>query len=96
MKSVYTLLKLAGANLKVRVTSLMKRVLEACSWRSTVCEGGYVANDGERLLQALALLLMTMGMTVISLGQGPLLVSLFHMMRIAIMSVEAKARLLEV
>ena len=50
VKLVYILLKLAGASLEVGVTSLMKRILEECSWRLTVCGGGYTASDGERLL----------------------------------------------
>ena len=54
--------KLAKASLEVGVTSLMKIILEAYNWRSIVYEGGYAMDDGERLLQALNLLLMTMGM----------------------------------
>ena len=38
VKLVYILLKPAGANLEVGVMSLMKRILEACSWRLTVSE----------------------------------------------------------
>jgi len=96
VKLVYILLKLTGASLEVGVTSLMKRILEAYSWRSTVYGGGYAVNDGERLLQALTLLLMTMGMAVIGLGQGLLPVSLFLMMRIAIISAEIEAHLAKV
>ena len=81
---------LVGANLEAGVISLMKRILEACSYRLTVCGGGYAASDGERLLQALILLLMTIGMTTAGLGQGPLLMSLFRMMRITIISVEVR------
>ena len=50
VKLVYILLKLAGASLEVGVTSLMKRILDECSWRLTVYGGGYTARNGERLL----------------------------------------------
>ena len=96
VKLVYVLLKLAGAGLEVGVTSLMKRILEAYSCRSTVCGGGYATNDGERLLQVLTLLLMIMGMTTIGLGQELLLVILFSMTRIAIISTEIGAHLAKV
>ena len=96
VKLVYVLLKLAGAGLEVGVTSLMKRILEAYSCRSTVCGGGYATNDGERLLQVLTLLLMIMGMTTIGLGQELLLVILFSMTRIAIISIEIGAHLAKV
>ena len=68
VKLVYILLKPVGANLKVGVTSLIKRILEACSWRLTVCGGGYAVSDEERLLQSLTFLLKTMGMAAIGLG----------------------------
>ena len=96
VKLVYILLKLVGASLEVGVTSLMKRILEACNWRLTVCREGYTASDGERLLQALTLLLMMMRMVAIGLGQGLLLVNLFHMMRITVISIEIRARLAKV
>ena len=81
---------LVGANLEAGVISLMKRILEACSYRLTVYGGGYAASDRERLLQALILFLMTIGMTTTGLGQGPFLMSLFRMMRITIISVEVR------
>ena len=90
------LLKLVGVSLEVGVTSLMKRILEAYSCRSTVCGGGYATNDGERLLQVLTLLLMTMGMTTIDLGQGLLPVSLFCMMRTVIVSGGVRVHLVKV
>ena len=96
VKLVYILLKLVGANLEVGVMSLMKRILEACSWRFTICGGGYAVSDEQRILQALTLLLMTMGMTAIGLGQGLFLVSLFRMMRIAIISVGIRVHLAKV
>ena len=74
----------------------MKRILEACNGRLTICREGYTASDGERLLQALTLLLMMMRMVAIGLGQGLLLVSLFHMMRITIISIEIRACLAKV
>ena len=87
---------LVGASLEVGVTSLMKRILEACSWRLAICGGGYATSDKERFLQALTLLLMTMGMTAIGLGQGLLPVSLFRMMRITIISVGIRVHLAKV
>ena len=96
VKLVYILLKLVRASLEVRVTSLMKRILEACNWRLIVCGGGYAASNGERLLQALTLLQMMIGMAAISLGQGLLPVCLFRMMRIAIISVGIKVHLAKV
>jgi len=41
---------LAGANLEVGVTTLMRRIPEACSWSLTIFVGGYAASDGEGLL----------------------------------------------
>ena len=60
---------LVGASLEVGVTSLMKRILEACSWRLTVFAGGYAASDREGLPQILTLLLMMIEMVVTSQGQ---------------------------
>ena len=82
VKLVYILLKLARASLEVGVTSLMKRILEACSWKLTVCGGGYTTSNEERLLQALTLLLMTMGMAAIGSGQGLPPVSHFLIIRV--------------
>ena len=96
VKLVYILLKQAGASLEVGVMSLMKRILEACSWRLIVYGGGYAMSDGERLLQALTLLLITMGMKAIGLGQGLLTVSLFCVMRIAVISVGIRVHLIKV
>ena len=67
----------------------MKRILEECSWRLTDCRGGYIASDEKRLLQALVLF-MKIGMAATGLGQGPLPVSLFRMIKITIISVEVK------
>jgi len=96
VKLVYILLKLVGVSIEAGVTSLMKRILEACSWRLTACGEGYAASNGERLLQALTLLLMTMGMAAISLGQGLLPMSLFRMMRIVIITVGIRVHLAKV
>ena len=60
---------LVRASLEVGVTSLMKRILEACSWRLTVFAGGYAASDREGLPQILTLLLMMIEMVVTSPGQ---------------------------
>ena len=67
--SVHTT-QLVGASFEVGITSLIKRILEACSWRLTVCEGGYAMSDEGGLLQALTLLLTTVGMTAIGPSQG--------------------------
>ena len=93
MKSMYILLKLVGASLEVRATSLMKRILEAYSWRLIVYEGGYAASNGERLLQDLIPLRMMMGMATIGLGQGLPPVNLFRMMRVTIISVGIRVHL---
>ena len=53
-------------------------------------------SGGERLLQAIILLLMTIGVVATDLGQGALLVSLFRMMRITIISIEVRVHLAEV
>ena len=68
---------LAGANLEAGVTSLMRKILEACNWRLTVFVGGYAASNGEGLPQILTPLLMMMEMVATSPGQ-----SLFHTIRI--------------
>ena len=81
---------LVGANLKVVVTSLMKRTLGACNWRLTVCEGGYATNDiGERL-QVLVLLLMMIMIIAIGPGPGLLPVSPFYVIKITIIGGEGK------
>ena len=83
---------LVGANLKVVVTSLMKRTLGACNWRLTVCEGGYATNDiGERL-QVLAPLLMMIMIIAIGPGPGLLPVSPFYVIKITIIGGEGKVR----
>ena len=61
---------LVGANLKVGVTSLMKRTLGACNWRLIVYEEGYAANDGEGLLQILTFFLIMMEMANTGSGRG--------------------------
>ena len=42
---VCTLRILVGASLEAGVTSLMRKILEACSWRLTFFAGGYAASD---------------------------------------------------
>ena len=61
---------LAGASLEAGVTSLMRRILEACSWRLTVFVRGYVASDEKGLPLILTLPLMMMRMITTSLGPG--------------------------
>ena len=87
---------LAGASLKAGVTSLMRRIPKACSWRLSVFAGGYAASDGEGLLQVLTLLLMTMEMVAIGLGPGLLPMSLFCMMRTVITSGGVRVHLAKV
>ena len=87
---------LGEVNLEVEVTFLMKRILEACNWRLTICEGGYAASDVGEPLQVLALLLMTIVMIATDPGLGLLLVSLFRVIRITIISGEGRVRLTKV
>ena len=84
---------LVGVNLEVGVTSLMKRILEACNWKLTACEEGYAVSNEEELLQTLTFLLMMMEMAVIGPSRGLLPVSLSLVMRITTMSANARARL---
>ena len=87
---------LVGANLKMGVTSLMKRILDACNWKLTICKGDYAASDVEELLQVLTLLLMMIEIIATGLGQGLLSANLFHVMRITIIGREGKVRLTKV
>ena len=96
VKLVYILLKLIGASLKVGVTSLMKRILEACNWRLIVCGGGYAMIVGEGLLRVLTLPLMMKGMIAIGPGQGLPSVSLSCVMRITFISAKIGAHLAKV
>ena len=89
---VCTLPRLVGVNLEVGVMFLIRRIPKPCSGRLIVCEGGYAANDGEGLLQALTFLLM-IGMSVIDPGQELLPVSLSRVMRTIITSAEIGAHL---
>ena len=84
---------LAGASLEAGVTSLMRRIPKACSWRLTVFARGYATSDGEGLLQVLTLLLMTMEMVATGPSPRLLLVSLFRMMRTVIISRGVKVHL---
>ena len=49
MRVVCTPRILVGASLEAGVTSLMRRIPKACSWRLTVFVEGYVASNGEGL-----------------------------------------------
>ena len=71
---------LAGASLEAGVTSLIRRILEACSWRLTVFVCGYAASNEEGFPQILTILLMMIEMVATSLSLGLLLVSLFSTM----------------
>ena len=81
---VCTLRILVGASLEAGVTSLMRKILEACSWRSTFFAGGYATSDGEGLHQILTPLLMMIEMVATSLSPGLLPVSLFRTIRTVI------------
>ena len=84
---------LEEVNLKVEVTSLMKRILKACNWKLTVYEGGYATSDVEQPLQVLAPLLMMI--VTIVIGPGPRLLPLipFHVIRITIIGRDGRVRL---
>ena len=83
-------------SLEVEVTSLMKKILEACNWRLTICEGGYTTSDTGEPLQVLALLLMTIVMIATGPGLGLLLVSPFRVIRITIIGGEGRVHLTKV
>ena len=87
---------LVGVNLKVEVTSLMKRILEACNWKLTACGEGCATSDGEGLFQILNLLLMMMEIVAIGPGLGHLPVSLFRTMRTVIISGGVRVHLVKV
>ena len=87
---------LKGASLKARVTSLMRRILEACSWRLTIFVGDYAVSDGEGLPQILTLLLMMIEMVATGLGPGLLPVSPFRTIRIVITSGGVRVHLAKV
>ena len=93
---VCTPLMLAEANLEAEVTSLMRKILEACSWRLIVFVEGYATSDREGLPQILAPLLMMMGMVALGPGLELLPVSLFHAMRTVITNEGARAHLAKV
>ena len=84
---------LVGANLKAGVTSLIRKIQEACSWRLIVYAGSYAMSNEEGLPQILTLLPMMIGMAVTSPGQGLPSVSLSCMMKVTIMSTKIGARL---
>ena len=69
---------LAGAILKAEVTSLTRRIPEACSWRLTVFAEGYTASDEEGLPRILTIFLVIREMVATVSSQELLPVSLFH------------------
>ena len=87
---------LVGASLEAGVTSLTRRIPEACSWRLTVFVEGYAASDEEGLPRILTLLLMMREMVAIGLGPGFFLVSLFRTMKIVITNRGVRAYLAKV
>ena len=87
---------LKGASLEARVTSLMRRILEACSWRLTVFVGDYAVSDGEGLPQILTLLLMMIEMVATGLGPGLLPMSLFRTIRTIVTSRRVRVHLVKV
>ena len=84
MRLVCTPRILAGTSLEAGVTSLMRRIPEACSWRLTVFVEGYAASDEEGLPWILTLLLMIREMVVIGSSPGLLPVSLFRTIKTVI------------
>ena len=75
---------LAGANLEAEVTSFMRKIPKACSWRLTVFAGGYATSNKEGLPQILAPFLTMMGTVATGPGPGLLPVNLFCTMRTVI------------
>ena len=84
---------LVGASHEIGVASLMKRILEACNWRLTVCERGCAANHIEGLLQLVTFLLIMMEMAVTGLGRGLPPVSLSRVIRITTIGTNIRAHL---
>ena len=87
---------LEEVSLEVEVTSLMKRILGACNWRLTICEGGYTVSDVREPLQVLALLLMMIVIIAIALGPGLLPMSPFRVIKIIIIGGEGRVCLAKV
>ena len=87
---------LVGANLEAEVTSLMRKIPEACNWRLTVFAGGYAVSNREGLPQILAPLPMMIRMIVTGPGPRILPVSLFHAIRTVITNGGARAHLAKV
>ena len=83
-------------SLKVKVTSLKKRILGSRNWRLIVCTEGYVVSDVEEPLQALTPLLTTI--VIIATVPGPRLlpVSPFRVIRIVIIGGEGRVHLARV
>ena len=81
-----------GVILEVEVMCPMEKIPETCSWRYTIYGGSYAVSNGEELPQAQSLLLMMM-MPVIDPDKGLLPMSLFLVMRIAIIDGEAETHL---
>ena len=90
---MYTPHTLAEAILVVGVTSPMRKILEACRWRLTSCEGGYVANDVGGLPLVLTIYLAVIVIITIGLGQGLPPVSHFCVTRSVVIGGEGKIHL---
>ena len=84
---------LVGVNLKVGVTSLMRRILEPCNWRLIVCEGGCALNNEDELFPILTSLLTMIEMVVTGPGQGLPPISLSRVMRTTTISAKIRALL---
>ena len=87
---------LVGVSLEVGVTSLIERILKACSWRLTVYREGCAARDREGLLQILTLLLTMIEMVATGPSPGLLPVSFFRMIGTVIISRGVRVHLVKV
>ena len=87
---------LVGVSLEMEVTSLMKRILEVCSWKLIACGESCAASDREGLPQILTFLLMMTKMIATGPGLGLLPVSLFHKVRTIIITGGVKVYLAKV
>ena len=87
---------LAGANLEAGVTSLMRKIPEACSWRLIAFARSYAASGREGLPQTLTPPLMMIEMVATGPGLGLPSVSLFRMIKTVITSRGVRVHLAKV
>ena len=74
------------ANLGVKATSLMRRMLETCSWKLIIWREAYATNAEGKLLPTLITLSMMRRTLTIDRGQGLPLASLSHTMKTTAMN----------